>query len=85
MEERRLQSWNDVVRHTISGQDEHAHALRLMPCIADEIEEVGRGADDEEVDPLPRHLRLGAPQAIRVWGRAGDKFLELRREGRHEG
>ena len=77
VEERRFQSGHDVVRRAVPRQDEHAHALRLVPLVADQIEEVGGGADDEEVDALPCHLRLGAPQAIGVRGRGGFRILEL--------
>ena len=66
VEERRFQARHDVVRHTVSRQDEHAHALRLVPLVADQIEEIGGGADDEEIDALPGHLRLRALQAIGV-------------------
>ena len=68
VEQRRFQSRHDVVGHTVPRQDEHAHALRLVPLVADQIEEVGGGADDEEIDALARHLRLGALQAIGIRG-----------------
>ena len=54
------------MRHAVSGQDEHAHPLRLVPIVADEIEEVGGGADDEQIDALPGHLALRTLQAIDV-------------------
>src|SRR4051794_38514618 len=59
-EERRLQGGGYVVRHALAREDEQAQPLRLMPIVADEIEEIGRWADQEEINALPGHLSLRA-------------------------